>query len=47
MSVPSLSTVAHPVSEINSTILEIIERNPVGIVRRVFPTRFIPRESSL
>ena len=46
MSVPSLSTVAHPVSEINSTILEIIERNPDDIVRRVFPTRFIPRESS-
>ncbi len=46
MSIPSLSTVAHPVSEINSTILEIIERNPEEPVRRMFPTRFIPRESS-
>ena len=46
MSVPSLSTVAHPVSEINSTILEIIERNPEEIVRRIFPTRFVPRDSS-
>ena len=46
ISVPSLSTVAHPVSEINSTILELIERKPDDIVRRVFPTRFIPRESS-
>lgn len=46
MSVPSLSTVAHPVAEINSTILEIIEQNPEETVRKVFPTKFIPREST-
>jgi len=46
MSSPSLASVAHPVAEINSCIMDIIDRNPGEKVSRIFPTRFILRESA-
>ena len=45
MSSPSLSTVAQPIEEINSCIMDIIEKNPEDRVSATFRTRFIPRES--
>lgn len=46
MSAPALSSVAHPIAEINSEIVSILTHNPKEKVRKTFPTRFIPRESS-
>ena len=45
MSFPSLSTVAQPIEEINSCIMDIIEKNPEERISATFRTRFIPRES--
>ena len=45
MSAPSLSSVAHPIAEINTEIVSILTGERQGKIRKVFPTRFIPRES--
>ncbi len=45
MSAPSLSTVAHPIAEMNSEIVRIIEEEPEKFVRKVFPAHFVRRES--
>lgn len=45
MSAPSLSSVAHPIAEINTEIVSILTGERKGKIRKVFPTRFIPRES--
>ena len=45
MSAPALSSVAHPIAEINSEIVSILTNPPEKKVRKTFPTRFVPRES--
>lgn len=42
---PPLSSVAHPIAEISSAVMEIIENDPGKPVRRILATRFIRRES--
>jgi len=44
-SCPALSTVAHPIKEINNKIIELIEQNAKGGEDFVFSTKFINRES--
>lgn len=45
MMAPPLSSVAHPISEISRTVMEIIRENPEKSVHRQLATRFIRRES--
>jgi periplasmic binding proteins and sugar binding domain of the lacI family, putative len=45
MSAPALSSVAHPIAEINSEIVSILTNTPEKKVQKTFPTRFVPRES--
>jgi DNA-binding LacI/PurR family transcriptional regulator len=42
---PALSTVAHPIDEINTKIIELIEQNAANGGDFVFSTKFINRES--
>ena len=44
-SCPSLSTVAHPIEEMNNKIIELIENNAESGEEFVFSTKFIRRES--
>ncbi|MBQ9337519.1 MAG: LacI family DNA-binding transcriptional regulator [Lentisphaeria bacterium] len=44
-SCPSLSTVAHPIGEMNDAILELVQNPRKEPCREVFKTRFIRRES--
>ena len=44
-SCPALSTVAHPIEEINNKIIELIEQNAKDGKDFVFSTKFINRES--
>jgi LacI family transcriptional regulator len=44
-SCPALSTVAHPIEEINNKIIELIEQNSGSGEDFVFLTKFINRES--
>lgn len=44
-SCPALSTVSHPIDEINATIIELVEQDAASGGDFVFPTRFINRES--
>jgi LacI family transcriptional regulator, galactose operon repressor len=44
-SCPALSTVAHPIEEINNKIIELIEQNAKNGEDFVFSTKFINRES--
>ncbi len=44
---PALSTVAHPISEMNQEIVDIIRKGSGGaVLRKTFPTRFIQRATS-
>ncbi len=45
MSAPALSSVAHPIAEINTEIVSILTHNPEKKIQKTFPTRFILRES--
>lgn len=45
MSAPALSSVAHPIAEINTEIVSIITNAPAEKVNKTFPTRFVLRES--
>jgi len=42
---PALSTVAHPIEDMSRTLAQWIETETGGRKRRVFPTRFVRRES--
>ena len=44
-SCPALSTVAHPIAEMNGRIVELAERRPAAPETIVFPTKFIKRQS--
>jgi DNA-binding LacI/PurR family transcriptional regulator len=45
-SCPALSTVAHPIAEMNDKIVELVERNTQERELCVFSTKFIKRESA-
>lgn len=46
LSCPALSTVAHPIEELNDAIIKLIEQRPETPVTLTFDTRFIRRESA-
>ena len=43
---PSLSTVAHPIEELNRAVIDIIQSDNPAIVRKSFDTKFIRRASA-
>ena len=43
---PALSTVAHPVEELNRAVIAILQSDSSRIVRKSFDTKFIRRASS-
>ena len=44
-SCPSLSTVAHPIAEVNEKIVELAERRSASAETIIFPTKFVQRQS--
>jgi DNA-binding LacI/PurR family transcriptional regulator len=44
-SCPSLSTVAHPIAEVNERIVELAERRSASPETIIFPTKFVKRQS--
>jgi len=44
-SCPSLSTVAHPIAEVNEKIVELAEQRSSAPSTVIFPTKFIKRQS--